>query len=415
MSNDLEGANSSCELSDSSSGQSEIVFTLREVFRTLDTNGDELLQECEIDRAISSCDHSDSSAQVVALLKICYEKLVRLSREGLLTQARGISMADMLVLESILSIESGAADQELESEIRKVASLMSQRTRTLSSHAPSLFGNSDPLKSVKPLAVRQGIMGSPLFLASLASVAATNPLSIVRMIREEDDGRLTITFPGALGEPVTIEHPGLLELALYSQVTRYGSWPCVLEKAYGALLGLRKGSTKLIPQDNLIGVEHLYEVLDLLTGQLGQWQYLPDFSDEELAAAIGSLWDDGRACVAATIMSRDGYTADAGIPSQHPFSVIGWDADRRRVKLRNPWGPRGRGVLVGRRVLPSSEPENEDGKPLDGIRDGIFSMSLGRFRRNFSSIYLEVFASEVEDRPVSPRKSWLRKLLRREN
>ena len=61
----------------------------------------------------------------------------------------------------------------------------------------ALFGLGDkPLDSIRPEAVKQGVIGNCQFEATLAEVAVKDPASIARMIHENADGSCTVTFSG---------------------------------------------------------------------------------------------------------------------------------------------------------------------------------------------------------------------------
>lgn len=98
----------------------------------------------------------------------------------------------------------------------------------------SLYGQGEQLKNIVPEAVKQGDgVGDCYFMSAVAAVAGQRPQDIQNMIKENDNGTLTVTFPGAKDEPITIERPTSAEMGLYAKGTEHGIWPAVLEKAFG--------------------------------------------------------------------------------------------------------------------------------------------------------------------------------------
>src|SRR5262249_3430423 len=82
-------------------------------------------------------------------------------------------------------------------------------------------------------ASNQGQVGDCYFLAAMDSMAATNPQGVKDMIKDNKDGSYTVTFPSDTKNPVTVGAPTDAELARYGQVGQDGTWPAILEKAYG--------------------------------------------------------------------------------------------------------------------------------------------------------------------------------------
>src|SRR5262249_55330984 len=128
----------------------------------------------------------------------------------------------------------------------------------------NLFADqSQPLNSVKPEAVRQGAIGDCSLTSALGAVAAQSPETIQNMIKENENGSYTVTFPDAPNKPVTVEEPTDAELAHFAGGGEYGTWPAVIEKAYGK----RMDDSKTVAQDGIPEGSFLSTGLSALTGK----------------------------------------------------------------------------------------------------------------------------------------------------
>lgn len=372
------------------SQKDEVVGLLRKVFEKYDVNEDEILSSAEIDEAVATGGMSFMEAQIVTLFKDKYQAIKALHRDGWFRNRKGISLADLLVLEEILQADSLDQLDDVKLELCAVAHDIMSRVNKVARAKRRLYLDPEkPLGSIKPIAVRQGRAGDCVFLASLASVAACNPTIIASSIVDNGDGTYTVSFPGAREAPVTVEEPNLVELALYARFTRLGIWPCVMEKAYGTLLYELDHDRSPIPQENTEGAQKVIGILDLLTGESGQWYLVSRVEEERFRAVIESAHAERRSMVAGSNGFLDTTTLDGEIISGHAFSIIDWDAKRDLLVLRDPWG--------------------EDHKE-DRYKDGVFSIDLKRFRRNFVGLYVEEWRSDSRfiDKPSAGRKAIMR-------
>ncbi len=359
----------------------ELVAILNTVFNKLDSNHDGVLQASELDNAVIDAELSDEMAQAVAVLKAGFAEIRELHKEGWFAKKNGITLADLLVFEKLILMDSSSDEAANHRQLLNLTRGVRQRVLEAATMKRRLYHDTrTPLASIRPEAIRQGMVGDCYFLAALGSVVATNPQIILRIIHQDDDHLYTVIFPGARDEAITVQAPGLVELSLYAQITAYGIWPAVLEKAYGQYLIAHGYRKTVIPTDATAAAQHVYEAFDLLTGQMGRWQLLAELDDEALDKSLTSAFREKRASAAATFPSLAGdkdLTAD-GIPAQHAYSILGWNTKLQRITLRNPWGP-----------ADHSEPETAAHLARDNRLDGVFTMNTTELRRNFIAIYYE--------------------------
>lgn len=63
------------------------------------------------------------------------------------------------------------------------------------------------------------------------------------------------------------------------------------------------------------------------------------------------------------------------LPTCHVYTIMGYDNQTDKVKIRNPWG--------------HSEAEETDGVASDGNEDGIFELTMDEFYKAFSMVAYE--------------------------
>ncbi|MDZ4837260.1 MAG: hypothetical protein SGJ27_26035 [Candidatus Melainabacteria bacterium] len=238
-----------------------------------------------------------------------------------------------------------------------------------------LFGTPDnPLKSIVPDAIKQGLNQNCVFLSTLSWVAASKPDSIAKMIEMNPDGKtLTVKFPGDPLNKITVPRPTEAELRLSNAGGKNGYWVNALESAFGKYQQLeRKIDLDEVPM--MAGFTHIdkgfsqtqKESIQLLTGQ----KFLSaTFTQDVSLTDLADIIKDGISCAAYTPGDRSPATKD-GFVKQHAYTILSFDPkgpDSGTVKLRNPVGV--------------------DGNPRDP-RSGTSTLSLKDFKSNFSFIFL---------------------------
>ncbi|MBX9573837.1 MAG: hypothetical protein K2X77_33380 [Candidatus Obscuribacterales bacterium] len=364
------------------SEERNLVEILNRVFCELDKNHDNVLSRPEIDMAVIDRHLEAEDAVGVSVLKSTFEEVKDLHKEGWFARKNGVTLADLLAFEQIILMEGQAVKRTDHEKMRESVRITTRHAqRALRAHR-KLYANMDnPEKSIRPEAIRQGIVGDCYFLSALASIASTNPAMIKWMITPLEDNYYQVVFAGCMEAPIVVQEPTAVELALYAKVSEYGMWPAVIEKAYGVFLQQHRKIKTVIPAAAADAAESVYEAFDLLTGQMGHWEALPLLSNEKLKEILDSAFKERRAVAAATPPGKNGYTAESKLPAQHAFSVIGWNPRKEEITLRNPWG----------RV--------SDMCTIFENADGIFTINVNLFRRNFIALYYEDWAPDenIED------------------
>ncbi len=278
--------------------------------------------------------------------------------------------------------------------------------------------------------VTQGGLYDCRFLSAVASLASSSRgrKLIFDMIRQNEDGSFTVTFPGDAGHRLNVTPLTETELRLYARAedraTRQnrGQWLPVLEKAYGQyrvehmdvcdhclrfckhlIFEARPTSTPI-----LLGFAASYgsgddRAVDLLTGksahvlmtwgfevgnsgpgkgyvtmrQVRSWlnraEVVKQFEEEQHNALVASIKNGGIAN-AGTELSAE--ATSVGLRSGHAYAVLGYDTTKRMLLICDPMG--------------KVEIHNADtGSTRDGVNDGIFVLSLPDFNRYFSHLAVQ--------------------------
>lgn len=336
----------------------------------VDSDGDGFLTESELNQAAAKTDLSADDKKAIEYLRAKRGEIQEASNDETGFENDGITLADMkkYVDETIPKSDNGKLLGGVQGAMWRTAE--SQKTVI----STELYANPEnPIENIKPDAIRQGTLGNCYFLAALASVAATDPESIQKMIKDNKDGTYTVTFPGAPDEPITVAAPTAQEMGLYNGGSKEGAWACVIEKAYGQYcqqsvfrrspFNLGGGDT---PQEGSDGGAVTNNATRLLTGRDVDGDNLTLSSKAETARKLEEAFSaKPPRAVTAGINNWFGEKTADGWPLAHAYSVVGFEPDGKgggTVVVRNPWGG------------------------TDGTTSGTKRISLDEFMKNFSSV-----------------------------
>lgn len=219
--------------------------------------------------------------------------------------------------------------------------------------------------------IRQGQVGDCWFLATLAAVCHERPLDIQRMIRRSPDGGYDVrfydeVFPGLVREEWVHVNAELTDVYAAAADNdgdhRPEIWVPIVEKAMALFM------TRHQPEGGgegyqAIDADYTYRAITALTGHAADYEVITA-NDTDTAWRMLQRANSGTAVVAETPAAP----ADARIVGGHAYTVLGTHEENgvKYVTLRNPWG--------------STEPGT------DGDDDGVFTITLGQFARNYVGI-----------------------------
>jgi hypothetical protein len=239
--------------------------------------------------------------------------------------------------------------------------------------------------------VEQGKVGDCFFESALASVANSSKgqQQIKEMIKENEDGSYTVTFPGDKAHPVNVTQKDLDDNRMNGNVQDNADWARVIETAflkYDHAAAYKSGlldnwQHQQIPY--LAKLMSTRKALELLTGDRSATAclsigtvdnrelYLGKTSKANLARDLENAFKNGDAVTCQLLFPSD------GLVSHHVYSVLGYDPKTQEIIVRNPWGEN------------NGTPFAETGSSKDGISslgDGELKMSLDKFMRTFDDL-----------------------------
>jgi len=213
-----------------------------------------------------------------------------------------------------------------------------------------LYATANPLDSITVDAVKNQWREESTFEATLASLANANPQAIQNMIRDNGDGTYIVTFPGAKDEPIEVKAPTETELGLFDHAEAQGTWPAVLEKAYGEyLVRHHQGLNADTPQEATAESRRVGDLIGLLTGNTYHHYSLLFHSQRTIADELAKAFSSkppkvvtlGAGLFAGYFTGLVGEITQNGFDTSVTYSITGYTPDSREagggwVTIRNP-------------------------------------------------------------------------------
>lgn len=341
----------------------------------LDLNQNGCLSLEELDTAVQNHDVVGQAADLVVALKTNYQELEALSNDEFGPENSGITASDVQILvgsdqheELIQSMEKWFNGTHLKSKEQEAVKLFADGTDSVSAES-----------------VVQRQLADCYFLAAVAALVESpsgrDLLSSMITQGQNESGELlyTVKFPGVDHE-VVVTPPTQSEMALYAGCED-GIWVSILEKAYGTYLNESIANRGLL---NIWGASIPYEtipdsgpllqdsVLALLTGKESHSFHTLTMSVSSIHNELASI-SNGEFLIAGVYPDLGPLKFDTGIPQNHMYTILSYvpaeEIGESIVTLRNPWG--------------HGEPADEYGRALDGVNDGVFSITLAEFKERF--------------------------------
>jgi hypothetical protein len=348
---------------------------MQKVFGRVDTDHDGIVSADEMNAAVKDSQFNGEDAKSVTAMKWAFEQLQNADGKS----EDGISQGDLTSFKNLEQAhDSGKGEQ---AAVKRMESAYRSTELSQKFSDGGLYGGRDVKDSIKPSAVEQGTSGDCFFMASVAALAATNPEAIANMIKDngvDESGKhtYTVTFPGA-DKPITVEAPTDSELTLYAHGNQHGTWPAVLEKAYGEYTR----GTQWFPDENLPAAKVMdggkaHNVMEVLTGKDYTFHTMNFNDTSELHTQLTLSMHPQTGDALPVTLALVGGTNEFGLKGPHEYAVVGYDPVTQEAILRDP-----RGEGYG--------PKYEDGKPIpwmQGKEPGTFKMTLDEMKRVFGRV-----------------------------
>ncbi len=352
----------------------QLLQTVEDLFARVDINSDGMTTIDELAAARGRGDLSKSQEEILGQI------LSHIGRVNSFDKSGYVDRSHWLYKKDLLALFKGIYFDEVGSRLVTGGWGLEEHWQKVAGASRSLYGDAkDPLDSIKLSAIKQGGVGDCLFLAALGSVIVAHPQIVLKTIRDNANGTYAVTFAGASDEPITLDPPTQVELALYARGSEFGIWAPLIEKAYGLYLASHGRKRSIIPAENTGGARENCRSFDLLTGQTGSWRYTSVTSKVEMRRRLTESFKQRRAVACGVLGYSDRKVGDIALVSNHAYSVIAWSEKDDEITLRNPWG------FIAH---DASRNENPRGSFDDGT-NGVFSLKFLDFYDNVQVVYFE--------------------------
>lgn len=224
----------------------------------------------------------------------------------------------------------------------------SQEEKEQAAFNAGLYGEFKGKDSIKAISVDACVqatdIGNCYMVAAIAAKANIDPEGIMKMISENKDGTFTVDFPG-LDKPITVSKPCPEEIKRFPNfeeiVSRWGTWPIVLQKALGeyykekgGLDGCQGGSIFSAGMKALNKEQVKYEGIGAL---------LPFMSEKEVHERLmQKLNPENKSDRKPMTASASAWKRHKDICANHVYTVLKYEQheniSKSMVTVRNPWG-----------------------------------------------------------------------------
>lgn len=315
---------------------------------------DGYLSPDDIDAAMTNPDLTLEQSAALVTLRRLQSDLEELNNDEWFDENSGVTMADLERYREtgVLPDSKFTPDQWYDYSHERMQGF-----------SQDLFANGVPDVN----AIRQGSLGDCYFLAALGSAVIQDADAVGEMVVREDDGTYTVTFPN--GQSANVSAPTLAEMATYGNSGADGMWVTLFERAAGKL----RDEDEVLSEEEMDGGSIAGRAgTDLFSGDgSSNVDILGLTANDTTRDRMESAFSEGRVVIAG--INNDPLSDHReGLPDAHSYSVIGYDRETDTVMLRNPHG--------------QSEHVGEDGQPLDGKDDGVFTLTMAEFNRLFSHV-----------------------------
>ena len=218
--------------------------------------------------------------------------------------------------------------------------------------------------------VRQGFGPSCAILATTVGQALLDPQVVRDAVTQRQDGKVAVKFPG-LTRPIAIAPTTDTETALFASAGKNGTWLNHIEKAWGTtqtsdpLAAFEQSSW---PAKSIRAWSHGEATTTTVPKKLEGYRkgQVPEF-----LRGVNEALEKDRIVMTWT---RNGERQIENLVPGHAHTVLGFNAKKGTITVRNPWGHK--------------EPE-KSGKARDGKDDGIFELNLTEYVADFGRVSLQ--------------------------
>jgi hypothetical protein len=337
-------------------------------FSRVDRNHDGRMDMSELDRALKREGFTDWQRHNFELAKKYYDRLLESSTDG-------EDRSNLRVEEQEKRQREGISQEDLQAlpdQKAKEVVWMQNSINYFSRRLEELHKNPDQI-------VSQGLNNGCFFIAPAMQLQMRDPEAIKKMIKDNDDGTRTVTFPGAKDKPITVVAPTEAEMTTYANNRDVAT----LEKAFGINWWEKKAAEVdesnpnppvkwAAPAERLQFGYSSYS-LQMLTGRDSVVIAPSAKSEEELVKFLEDVHDKHKPLLVGSLDNRNNEAF--GVTPRHALAAE-YDPKTKMLTLTNPlWLGGG-----------TREPTHLDRTTLDGKDDRTFQISIQQLRDKFFEV-----------------------------
>lgn len=250
----------------------------------------------------------------------------------------------------------------------------------------------DLVSSVQLNALRQNVPVSQQFIATFAAVVIQCPHIVARMIRDNGNGRLTVTFPGDPSHPVEVPVPLATDLANFPNHAQLGTWPAIILRAFEKYSKENSLSDRL-PLSEFEATELKLAPLDLMTGSQGHWHNLRSVSVHDMHIMLRDVLKQRRAVVCASWGGAQKPQRSPLYPRQEKeprckfgklYTVAGYNPHQSVVSLFDP----------------DENIRTHSGHGFSGSASAVYEMTTSVKLADFVDCFDAIYVEDWEEEPL---------------
>lgn len=299
-------------------------------FSELDADSDGFVSKDEVNRALQDPKFTGDEAAMIATLKAVLGDLEELADDEAGWENDGVTLADVTAYDRLREAEPK------NKMIVRVQNRFQHAKAKIAARSNNLFdGDPDVMN------IRQGSIGNCWFLVAIVAIGLRDKAEIRNLVKAgKGKDEFVVNFPGVEDE-ITVSKPTDAELAIFALSN--GLWLPLLEKSYGA--AVNRDALFFVDSSDIDAVDgggFIGKGIEIMTGNSTDTDFLS-----------GTLESTTREKVEAAIANKKIMTAgvrknffgesqrENGLPMGHAYTVMGYDASKDTLSLRNPWGHKG--------------------------------------------------------------------------
>lgn len=319
------------ELADSpSSLDPALRATIEQAFPEWNRDGDLALDAAELDYIMSggfygekAMEANDPEKAAALSTMLRYNSLLG---AGDPSDGSGVTIADLSAWENDPKLAASGAM----SRVNEVYHLYQEQAKGINLPRPIA---SEQISGVN---IHQGTAGS---CVALSTLAGCSDAQLRKMITDNADGTLTITF--ADGPSEVINDPTLAERLYLSQGTNGDRWPAVIEIAMAQRLIGEGKSGKDGLREVINGIDPEFAI-KAFSGRDAKRESIDELSLKDTRKLVQEALAQGGPVIAGSRPSANGDFINVeelynGIVNGHCYAIKGYDGSSDSLTLQNPW------------------------------------------------------------------------------